>query len=561
MEFLLKKKERRKVIRTIFEAVILIVLFIVTFRALFVFKHYTPYDYRDKKIVTEEDNGFIAVSYLAVDRNGSPSMIRTERLEEHLKALKKNGYVTITQKDIENYYDNNKPLPKKSLFLMFEDGRKDTVIFAQKIMEKYNYIGTIFTYAEKFAEKDSKFLMPNDIKKLLKNSYWELGSNGYRLSYINVFDRNHNYLGELSSKEFVQLRNHISGEYNEYLMDFIRDENNIPKETKDEMTSRIASDYSLMKKVYTEEFGEVPGVYAIMHSNTGSFGSNEKASEVNEEWLKKIFSMNFNREGNSYNKGRNDIYDLTRVQPQAYWYTNHLLMRIAEDTKDKLNFVVGDLKKSKEWNLIKGACEYNGATIALTSKPKGNGLIRLRSDKLRDVHLTVQLLGNKLGTQAIYLRADELCKRYLSVKVQNDFLIIEENGEKIFEKNLTKLNKINNSTIQMNEAGNYLVDVTLKRDSINVEINNKKVVNDLIVSNQSSGDLYLASTASKYGYRQRNIVDDVYDGVFQDLVVYKISEENHNKIIFDNRLKGQDKVKEEVKDGWERVVNWFIKNL
>ena len=69
----------------------------------------------------------------------------------------KNGYVTITQKDIQNYYENGVALPEKALFLMYEDGRRDTAIFAQKIMENFNYKATVLTYAEKFNNHDTKF--------------------------------------------------------------------------------------------------------------------------------------------------------------------------------------------------------------------------------------------------------------------------------------------------------------------------------------------------------------------------------------------------------------------
>ena len=290
-------KDKKKIIKVLVEAVILIILAVIIFRALFVIRVYKPYDTKDDKIVTGEDNGFIAISYLAVDRNGTSTMISTKRLEEELKALYNNGYVTITQKDIENYYQNGTPLPAKSLFLMFEDGRRDTAIFAQKIMEKYNYMGTMLSYAQKFEDKDPKFLLPKDLLKLKESSFWELGTNGYRLSYINVFDRYDHYLGELSSVEYTTLRKYLGRNYNQYLMDYIRDAYQIPKESYTQMYSRISTDYKLMDDIYTSELGELPPVYVLMHANTGSYANNEKVSNVNQEWMTKLFAMNFNREG------------------------------------------------------------------------------------------------------------------------------------------------------------------------------------------------------------------------------------------------------------------------
>lgn len=191
--------------------------------------------------------------------------------------------------------------------------------------------------------------MPEDLTELVDSSYWELGTNGYRLEYINVFDKENKYLGQLSSTEFSKLSDTINRNYNHYLMDFIRDEYNIPLETYSEMEERINSDYEELSEIYTRELGSVPILYSLMHSNTGQFGTNDKVSSINGKWIKDLFSMNFNREGYSLNTRESSIYDLTRIQPQSYWSTNHLLMRIWDDTKGEMNFVVGDEEKSRDF--------------------------------------------------------------------------------------------------------------------------------------------------------------------------------------------------------------------
>ncbi len=606
-----KNKNRNKIISGTVEAVILVVLAVALFRALFVFQEYKPYDKNDKNIVTGEDNGFIAISYLAVDRNGTPAMIGTKRLEEHLKALYDNGYVTITQEDIKNYYNNKTSLPNKSLFLMFEDGRRDTAIFAQKIMEKYNNMGTILSYADKFDNQDSKFLSPKDLLNLEASSFWELGTNGYRLTYINVFDRYNHYLGELSSLEYTALRRYLGRNYNQYLMDFIRDENQIPKESYDEMNSRIRRDYDLMDEVYTREVGKLPAAYVLMHSNTGSYADNEKVRNLNQECITRLFAMNFNREGNSYNK-ENDIYDLTRMQPQAYWYPNHLLMRIYDDTGAQIKFEDGDLNRKKQWETISGAAEYRDCVIALTSVSQGNGLLRLKKSKdYKNIKVSVTLTGNKLGSQAVYLQADDSLKKYVSVKVRNNFLIIEENGKGLINLDLNEFDgtEFNSEDeikqealtaeyktyhngkkifkeysnmepqekpveesvktveedggkyipeLQINEAGNRKVEITLKDNYLTVMLDNKTAVKNLSLSRKEAGYVYLESAWGEYGYSQRNIADDVYDGVFKDLV---IKDAYSDAVLYDNRLRGWDKILSKTKDGWNKLINWFINTL
>ena len=223
--------------------------------------------------------------------------------------------------------------------------------------------------------------MPKDLLKLKNSTYWELGTNGYRLEFINVFDREENFLGELTSIEFSELQDTIDRDYNHYLMDYIRDEDSVPLESYDEMKARILNDYKKLSEIYNNDLGGVPELYPIMHSNTGQFGTNNRVSDVNEEWINKLFAMNFNREGFSLNTKESFIYDLTRLQPQAYWSTNHLLMRLYDDTKEEIKFVIGDEEKALDFEEVKGQIEFIDDKIILTSLPKDTGLLKLKNSE------------------------------------------------------------------------------------------------------------------------------------------------------------------------------------
>lgn len=611
MKYLTTNKDRRKFISSIIQGLILLLVIRLLINAIFNFEVYNHYDIN--AIGDNEGEGFIALSYFAVDREGTDTMISTKRLDEHLEALKKNGYVTLTQEDIENYYNNKQKIPPKSMFLMFEDGRRDTAIFAGPLLEKYNYIGTILSYGNKFEEKDPKFLSPKDLKRLKESTFFEWGTNGYRLAYINVFDRYKNFLGQLYPEEFIVLRKHIERDYNHYLMDFIRDEIKIPIESYAEMQSRISVDYRLMDEVYNEYLGELPRLYAIMHANTGQFASNKNVSIVNEEMIRKYFSINFNREGFSYNDRKADIYDLTRMQPQAYWYPNHLLMRIKDDSKQDMTFIHGDLEIKKDWEIINGATEFRKSSIIVTSEPESRGLIRLNKDlSSRSLALHARLTGNVLGCQTIYLRADQELKEYISIKIINNNLYIEEDGKELFALDLNEHDgiipqsieenrlealkdeyKIYNKNsrryknptkmepqkevldlevksveeggepyipeVQIHEPGNRKIDIYLRDNKLSVDIDNKEAIKDLPVSAKQGGYIYLESAWGEYGYSQRNLADDVYDGVFEDLVIVDMDKED--EVIYMNKLQGKELILEEIKDRWNKIVNWFIVNL
>lgn len=550
----------KKRIRTVLEAIILIALFLFVIKKLFTFTTYQPYNEEETDLQTS-DSGFIAISYFGVAREGTETLISEEVLDAQLQALYDSGYVTISQQDIWDYYNKGKKLPEKSLFLMFEDGRRDTVVFAEKVTEKYNYLSTIMTYANKLEQKDSAFIQPKDMRSLEKNGYWEFGTNGYRLSYINVYNKDNQYLGKLTAEEYQELQESLGRDYNHYLMDYIRDENRIPMESYAQMKDRIDGDYNKMEEIYTDKVGKVPDLYVLMHANTGRFGENERVSSINESNIKRMFSMNFNRESYAVNNLSNSIYDLTRVQPQAYWHTNHLLMRIKDDTNMPVKWVDGDVKKKADWEQMDGISEFSGDEIYLTCESKATGTLRLKgSEHFKDVTVATELQGNALGKQGIYLRADKDLTDYLFVAIENEELVIRTSGNKVlYTEPLTE--KTADTELELKDASNHKLVVSLKGNQLTVVIDEVTKVENLEVPVKEEGCVYLQSGWGGEAYSQRNLADDVYDGVFKNVKVTQATGTGEETVLYDNMLHGTEKVVADVRRFWDNLVNLFIETF
>ena len=82
----LSTKKIKEVFRGIIQGIILIFLAWIILNTIFNFQKYTHFEDKD---VSEEDKGFIALSYIAVDRDEKENIISSERLDEHFSALKK----------------------------------------------------------------------------------------------------------------------------------------------------------------------------------------------------------------------------------------------------------------------------------------------------------------------------------------------------------------------------------------------------------------------------------------------------------------------------------------
>lgn len=615
-----KRKNFFKVVRSILELIIVAVMLVVIGRALFWEPDYVPYD--EKRVSNGEDDGFIVLSYFGVEKyeSDSTTLIDEKRLEEHLKALYESGYVTIRQQDVLDYYAGKKELPEKSLFLMFEDGRRDTAIFAEKIMEKYNFCATMGTYAQNIILTDSKFLSGDDVIALEEHSFWELGVNGYRLEYINVFDQFDNYFGYLNSNEFAMVSKYLVRDYDHYLMDFIRDADRVPLESKEEMQDRIRFDYEQMKVIYEKQLGKLPPFYVLMHSNTDAFGTNEQVSAENANYIYDMFQANFNWEGTALNQksgeNQNNLYQLTRMQPQENWYTNHLLMRLADETGKEMAFVSGDEERSRAWEEKEGAAEFKANHIVLTSPVRAEGKMLLKNCNFENGMVETGLLGNVAGKQSIYLRSDEDGNNAIVIRLTNNILSVEEvNGgsansiysvdlfefdggseysvpefelQGLMEKEkaiiqyseyeweveeaklrLAELEKEKVSSmeegadgyvpmIDLNDKGERLLRITLKDNYLSLSIDDKDVVKNLKVSANGGEKILLAASplSADERFSQRNLTDIVYDGVFSDFHVTQ-----GEKVLYTNRLTTWEKVKATVKNAFEQVIIWFINHL
>ncbi|MFS0781165.1 polysaccharide deacetylase family protein [Bacillus sp. 1P06AnD] len=571
-----RRKDRMKKTKVILQIIILIIIGYLLFQALF-----HPNKYKEpNKNNWHNENGFIALSYFGVDRTGSPKLIAKKQLEKQLEALHDQGYQTISQSDILDFYHKGKPLPAKALFLSFEDGRNDSSLYAYPLLEKFNYKATFLSYANKMGVKDNKFVQAKEMLRMKKTGYWELGTNGYRLSYINVFDKDGYFLGEKTEEE-ISNKTKI-GHYNHYLMDFIRDENMIPTENRKEMEHRIRKDYSAMRNVYKDSLGSVPGLYMIMHANALNNGMNRLVEDVNNEEIKSTFNMNFNREGNMLNDRKGVLYDLTRVQPQPYWYTNHLLMKIKKDTKQRVQFINGDPNKAKKWDELKGAAEFENSKIALTSTPGSEGLLLLKKkEDLKNFQLNVDLIGNVVGKQSIYMRYDRKKNSFLRVTLNNNVIEIDQKmqGKKVerlytnklpvikWEDKDLALEKATTYTREQSVAGvrreeeDYPLNIQKKRN-LKIDIENQKVTIK-VDGDTLSKTVKLDSSLSKGGValgseaHEKSEEDNIYDGVFDNLIIQAHKNGNEYEV-FNSKPSGVEKFISKITEWYNRSIDWAI---
>lgn len=626
-----QRKNTWKVIRTLLQVLVCLAVLLVLVRLLFFASYYDPVDqqsYADSSSYeltasgqgAAADSGFICISYNGlVIGDELESMIVSQRaFNEQMAALHASGYVTISQQDVLDYYLRGRPLPEKAMLLIFEDGIYNTTVVAQSTLERYNYMATACTYADSLADSHNRYMTGRNMRKLLDSTYWELGSNGYRLAYINMYDRYGNYFGHLNTNEYVLIHEYLVRDYNHYLMDFLRDEDRLREESVEEMKARIEYDYQQMSELYKAELGFVPELYVLMHANTGMFANDPMVSNENRDRMTQTFAMNFNRQGSCYNDLSASVYDLTRLQSRQYFSTNHLLMRIWDDTRHDVAFVVGDEKEAAKWYIDEGVAEFAGNKIILTSEPYAEGAMTLKEMLVDDLDMTVTLQGNKVGVQSVYLRTDRERNTGVQVSLENYELVVRDltaGGAELFRQSLFELDGGATQSEEENELEGLIalqeaiidwdldparieearqelaylkrlkvpsieeggkpyvpeldiserdereLRIQLVGSRLYVWLDGKQVCERLQVTETGRGSIALGAEVWKASehYSQTNLHDDVYDAVFIDPVVSR--PDNNRRIYYSYRYMGLEAIVHAVEEIFKDAVAFFATNF
>ena len=328
--------------------------------------------------------------------------------------------------------------------------------------------------------------------------------------------------------------------------------------------------------------------------------------------------MNFNRQGSCLNTLDSSVYDLTRLQSRHYFSTNHLLMRIWDDTGDDVAFVVGDEQEEEKWYVDEGVAEFRGNEIILTTQPYAQGRMTLKTGLMDDLDMTVTLQGNVVGRQSVCLRTDRELSCGVEVALENNELVVRDltgGGEELFRQNLftfdggpfiseqqdereglialqeailqwdddpervkearQELARLQATTaISLEEGGTpYVPELDISdRDSrklriqlsgtrLSIWLDDQPVVERLAISERGRGSVALVAEVWKETERfsQTNLYDDVYDAVFIDPVIRDLDDEK--SIFYQYTLQGTQAMEYTFQNVIGNILDFFVEHF
>jgi hypothetical protein len=410
------------------------------------FKADTP-PVHDRAAWTQRD-GFVAVSYsgITIDENVH-SLVSKDRLREQLKALAQAGYKTVTTADLVDFYEKNKPLPEKALYLLFEGGRKDSVLFSQPVLTGVGYNAALYLNGDRLTGWNRFFVRRAELKKIVDNPFWDVGSMGYHSELINQTP---------------------TGGYAYYLTERLRGASGAPEETQEAFDARVRADFKLARQSIEEHSGKVPLGYVFMPANMLGISLPEALDRPNELALAENFPVAFTRVGETYNARDANPRRLTRMQVGPDWTADRLLLEIESRQPQSRYLDFSQSVAQGLWQATTGELAAVGETLTMAPPAGKDGFARLRgTEGFENFLCQVKTTPPDGGASTIYLRYRDA----------GSFVRLRTSAERVMiqEKNGPSLNTIFQYVLPLDHTGPVSFDICVKGNRLLLTVDGKNV--------------------------------------------------------------------------------------
>ncbi|MBN2491701.1 MAG: hypothetical protein JXQ29_12715, partial [Planctomycetes bacterium] len=119
-----------------------------------------------------EHDGFLAVAYAGVSQKGGGLRVTSETLRGHLEALIRAGYSPVTLEEVRAFVAEREPLPDRPLLLLFEDGRRETLLAAEKLLEERDIAATLVAHVAAMDRRSMSYPLWHHLRALAATGRW-----------------------------------------------------------------------------------------------------------------------------------------------------------------------------------------------------------------------------------------------------------------------------------------------------------------------------------------------------------------------------------------------------
>ena len=182
-------------------------------------------DYGNMSLIHNNKSVPVLMYHSIRTQKNNPYMVSPARFDKDMQYIHDNGFTTLSTEELYDFMVYNKPIPKKSILITFDDGYEDNYTNAFPILKKYNIKATIFIITD-YVDKGKQYLSSAQLKEMESNGI-DIESHTYRHDKLATYDYYEQLNTLKASKEFIEKTldkkvNFISYPFGSYNIDTLK---------------------------------------------------------------------------------------------------------------------------------------------------------------------------------------------------------------------------------------------------------------------------------------------------------------------------------------------------
>lgn len=133
---------------------------------------------------------------------GNELQTSKEQFKQEMQYLKDKGYTTLTLTEVYDFFQKDKPIPKKSVVITFDDGYLDNYTNAYPILKQFGFKATIFDITST-VDTSANYLNSAQLKELNSNGI-DIEPHTITHPYLNKLSYDQQYKELKISKDFIE---------------------------------------------------------------------------------------------------------------------------------------------------------------------------------------------------------------------------------------------------------------------------------------------------------------------------------------------------------------------
>ncbi|NCA82210.1 MAG: tetratricopeptide repeat protein [Opitutae bacterium] len=272
---------------------------------------YQQYRYKPAAAGIRDADSFIALAYAGVSggkTQGSDEVSRAQ-FEQHVRILRERGFHPIGLADVQAFYQEGRPLPRKAVLLTLEQGKKNSHLETRQILQANRWKAVMFVRADTIRAGDPDALRWPILRDMVRSGTWEAGAEsvaGFRRIPAGPNGETANFF---ASPEWIDAEQRL--------------------ETPEEFLARVRRDHAEMVAEFQKGMGANPIAFAFPFGDYGQFDPRAVPTRVaNLVEVGKTYGLGFAAGPFLLNTRHSDPRALNRLRVNPEWSPEQFAARV-----------------------------------------------------------------------------------------------------------------------------------------------------------------------------------------------------------------------------------------